>query len=344
MGRIKFDRWLENAGFDGFTFLSSIGFEDGDFILRLEGKSQDFPKLTMVWEDIISYRVTNESYREDLWISDEDDYWPFFKTDTSHYIREFKDKNNILKDEKIYHFMIIGEEVIDILAKNDPKIVLDDKAIRAFDEIDGSFVDEIYGQKRLGFALDGLTDFYDIPDLIEANGYYGGSIIKFYDFKTGQVYKPFGKKKNVSYDKPVFLDGYYYLIQGDFENGLINLYRFDLSFNPEKITDLKTSDVNLYNLSIYGKGIFIASSDEDFEIYYPFRKTIKIKGNEGVIFIEDDKVYISAWIEEGWDDEKNLAGPDYKLYEKLIIKDLEGKTLSERVGNLFSRDGRYWLA
>ena len=344
MDGIKFDRWLENDGFDDFTFLSSIGFEDGAFTLRLEDKSHDFPKLTMVWEDIISYRVTNESYREDLWISDEDDYWPFLRTDTSAYIRDFKDKNIILKDEKIYHFMIIGEEVVDVLAKNDPKIVLDDKAIRLFDEVDGSFVEDIYGQKRLGFALDDLADFYDIPDIIEANGYYSGSIIKFYDFKTGQVYKPFGKKKNVAYGRPVFLDGYYYLIQGDFENGLINLYRFDLSFMPEKITDLKISDVKLYNLSIYGKGIFIASSDEDFEIYYPFRKTIKLKTNESVIFIEEDKVYISAWIEEGRDDEKNLAGPDYKYYEKLIIKDLEGKRLSERVGNLFSRDGRYWLA
>ena len=69
------------------------------------------------------------------------------------------------------------------------------------------------------------------------------------------------------------------------------------------------------------------------------------KALESVIFIEDGKVYIEAWIEEGWDDENNCATDDYKYYDKIIVKDFAGNKISEEVGCLNKGpDGNWWIS
>lgn len=40
--------------------------------------------------------------------------------------------------------------------------------------------------------------------------------------------------------------------------------------------------------------------------------------------ITDEKVYFSAWVEEGWDEEKDCATEEYKYYEKVIVRDFKG--------------------
>ena len=75
------------------------------------------------------------------------------------------------------------------------------------------------------------------------------------------------------------------------------------------------------------------------EFFFP------LKHNESVIFIEDGKVYIEAWIEEGWDDENNCATDDYKYYDKIIVKDFAGNKISEEVGCLNKGpDGNWWIS
>ena len=51
------------------------------------------------------------------------------------------------------------------------------------------------------------------------------------------------------------------------------------------------------------------------------------------------------WIEEGWDKENNCVTDEYKYYDKVLIKDHAGNTLSEEVGSIYqASDGTYWLA
>lgn len=89
----------------------------------------------------------------------------------------------------------------------------------------------------------------------------------------------------------------------------------------------------------------ISQDSETLEIYYPYRKTVKLEVSESALFIDDGKVYINRWIEEGWDDEKDEAGEDYKYYDKLIIKDFDSNIIEERLGSLHqSPDGTWWLA
>lgn len=63
------------------------------------------------------------------------------------------------------------------------------------------------------------------------------------------------------------------------------------------------------------------------------------------VMIVDGKVYLSAWVEEGWDDDNNCATEEYKYYEKMIIKDFKGNVLSETIGSLQQHpDGTWWIS
>lgn len=55
----------------------------------------------------------------------------------------------------------------------------------------------------------------------------------FFDFDSGNVYKPFPKKKNVIFSNPVYSGGFYYFLQSDYSEKKIALYRY----TPEKILE-----------------------------------------------------------------------------------------------------------
>lgn len=216
--------------------------------------------------------------------------------------------------------------------------------IRRFKEIEGRYIEKIIGQDRLAFAHSDTNDFYDLIEWSKAGGYQG-SIIMFFDFDSGNVYKPFAKKRNVVYSDPVYTGGFYYFLQGDYDEKKIALYRYIPEEMMEKITELSTEEVNLYNLGIIGDSVHIISQEDNFECYYPEKISFPIKSNETVIFIEDGKIYFHAWVEEGWDEEKECATNQYKYYDKVIIKDYKGTTLSEEVGSMYqAADGTWWIA
>ena len=63
------------------------------------------------------------------------------------------------------------------------------------------------------------------------------------------------------------------------------------------------------------------------------------------MLIANGKVYLSAWIEEGWDDENDCASEEYKYYEKVIVRDFNGNILSEELGSLNQcEDGSWWIS
>ncbi len=83
--------------------------------------------------------------------------------------------------------------------------------IKRFKEIEGRYIEKIIGQDRLAFAHSDTDDFYDLIEWAERGGYQG-SIIMFFDFESGNVYKLFEKKRNVVYSSPVYVTGFYYII------------------------------------------------------------------------------------------------------------------------------------
>ena len=217
---------------------------------------------------------------------------------------------------------------------------------KEFSEVKGEYVEEIAGQSRFAYSISNSDDLFEIEETVKIDGFYKGNEICFYDYKTSEIYRPFDLKKNIAYGRVIFIDNSFYILQVDFNEGLVNIYKYYPEEILEKITDYKVKDLSTYNLELVGLDLHLISQDsETLEIYYPYRKTVKLEVSESALFIDDGKVYINRWIEEGWDDEKDEAGEDYKYYDKLIIKDFDSNIIEERLGSLHqSPDGTWWLA
>ncbi|WP_052039380.1 hypothetical protein [Anaerococcus lactolyticus] len=217
---------------------------------------------------------------------------------------------------------------------------------KEFSEVKGEYVEEIAGQSRFAYSISNSDDLFEIEETVKIDGFYKGNEICFYDYKTSEIYRPFDLKKNIAYGRVIFIDNSFYILQVDFNEGLVNIYKYYPGEILEKITDYKVKDLSTYNLELVGLDLHLISQDsETLEIYYPYRKTVKLEVSESALFIDDGKVYINRWIEEGWDDEKDEAGEDYKYYDKLIIKDFDSNIIEERLGSLHqSPDGTWWLA
>ena len=188
------------------------------------------------------------------------------------------------------------------------------------------------------------NDFYDLIEWSKSGGYQG-SVILFFDFESGKVFKPFAKKRNVIYSNPVYAEGFYYFLQGDYDEKKISLYHYIPGKLLEKETELSTEEVSLYNLCIIGNPVHIISQEDTFVCYYPEKISFPITGLESALFIEDEKIYFESWVEEGWNDKNDCATDNYDLYYKVIVKDFSGNTLSEEVGDLYqAADGTWWIA
>lgn len=220
------------------------------------------------------------------------------------------------------------------------------KIFKEFTEITGQYVSEIPGQERFAYGLSDMDDLFEIEDIIKYDGFYKGSLIRFYDYQKGKVYLPFDLKENIAYGRPIYIRDIFYILQVDFNEGLANIYKYNPGKVLEKIFDYKIKDLSTYNLELIGNDLHLISQDSDkLDIYYPYRKTLKLAENESALLIDDGKVYINAWIEEGWDEENDIASEDYSYYDKLIIKDLDSNIIEERIGNLYRRhDGTWWVS
>ena len=208
--------------------------------------------------------------------------------------------------------------------------------------INGITPDLLNGTERYAYGLSDFTDSLELEDWQEHGGYQG-SVLYLYDLHENQVYVPFQKKKNVIYQMPLYCDDMIYFLQVDYDDKKVNLYRVSSSLELEKITDLSIDEVDLYNIRLIGEGVYITSQDESFVCYYPEAFEIKLEVNESVICIYDEKIYISAWIEEGVENDEITK--DYSYYEKIRVKDKSGNLISEEIGSLTQfPDGKWRIS
>lgn len=85
------------------------------------------------------------------------------------------------------------------------------------------------------------------------------------------------------------------------------------------------------------------SQDKKLTCYYPEQFEISMKENENVVFIDDDLIYFTAWIEEGVVNDKITC--DYRYYDKIIVKDKKGNIIYEKVGTFNQMiDGSWWVS
>lgn len=208
--------------------------------------------------------------------------------------------------------------------------------------INGITPDLLNGTERYAYGLSDFTDSWELKDWQEHGGYQG-SVLYLYDLQESKVYIPFKKKKNVIYQMPLYCDDMIYFLQIDYDDKKVNLYRVSSNTSIEKITDLSIDEVNLYNIGLTGEGVHITSQDESFVCYYPESFEIKLETNESVLCIDDEKIYISAWIEEGVENDEITK--DYSYYEKIRVKDKAGNLISEEIGSLTQfPDGKWRIS
>ena len=89
----------------------------------------------------------------------------------------------------------------------------------------------------------------------------------------------------------------------------------------------------------------VSEDAESADCYYPSHFTLKKEPHQTLVLIEENRVYLEEWVEEGWDDENDRATEDYRFYTKLVVKDLLGNEISRETGSVFqSPDGSYWIS
>ena len=135
------------------------------------------------------------------------------------------------------------------------------------------------------------------------------------------------------YASPYFYNGYIYFLQGNFNIDKIILYKYLPGSCCKIITAFSISAINLYNFQIIGSNLNVISQDKKLTCYYPEQFEISMKENENVVFIDDDLIYFTAWIEEG------------VVNDKIIVKDKKGNIIYEKVGTLNQMiDGSWWIS
>ncbi|MEE0441884.1 MAG: hypothetical protein UDG84_05670 [Thomasclavelia sp.] len=189
--------------------------------------------------------------------------------------------------------------------------------IKRFSEITGRTIEILPGQTHYGYGLSDYEDLWDIQDWLN-NGSYHGTTIHFYG-------------------------SYIYFLQGNFNISKVILYKYLPGSCCKIITAFSISAINLYNLQIIGSNLNVISQDKKLTCYYPEQFEIIMKENESVVFIDDDLVYFTAWVEEGVVNDK-ITG-DYRYYDKIIVKDKKGNIIYEEVGTLNQMiDGSWWIS
>ncbi len=86
-----------------------------------------YEKLCLLFDKTVYlYQVTQESYKPSSWIDSPNDYYPFYFSENSDMINKIKEDVDLVRDDKIIHFLIVGlEDVIDVLTIDFPIISKD---------------------------------------------------------------------------------------------------------------------------------------------------------------------------------------------------------------------------
>ena len=108
--------------------MAKISWEEMGFVVSLVSDdqlgNQSTVRMQLIWDpsQVISYHVTDESYRSDCWGLDFKKEGRFFAAKESEYIDRFKKLSPLTPDEVI-HFTIVGTNtIVDLLVKEYPLV------------------------------------------------------------------------------------------------------------------------------------------------------------------------------------------------------------------------------
>lgn len=195
------------------------------------------------------------------------------------------------------------------------------------DKIDGS---------KFYYQINETHDFDDVINLKKYGLETPGTEILFFDSETFEVYKPFLQIEGIYYKRPIYDDGNIYFIKADINENTISIIKYDLK-NTEEIFKMPMDGLNLGYIDLIKSPITFLDYQDQVEIYYPERLTIKKDPSENIIFRNGDEFYLYKWYEEGLE-AGGVMGDDYRYYETNIIKDKNSNIISEEEGGILELD------
>ena len=124
----NFRKWMPHQEVRKVYDIESIVSGNGEvlaILLRPEGMDVVESTLRLVWDSVISYTVTDESYRPELWGDEKapnKEIWNFYISETSDHLTQFR-KENYLVSERTHHFFVCGYNLmVDVLAEEYPAV------------------------------------------------------------------------------------------------------------------------------------------------------------------------------------------------------------------------------
>ena len=126
----QFQKWIPIDNLGSAYDVENITCGDGiSFTLVADAKRIAQDKVYcfhLTWDSshIISYNITDETYRADCWNLDFENYGRFYTSKNSDYIDCFKRKSPLFPEDAI-HFHIVGTNtIVDVLAKEYPTVCI----------------------------------------------------------------------------------------------------------------------------------------------------------------------------------------------------------------------------
>lgn len=125
----NFKIWIPHKDVAEVYDTEDVGFRDEGFVVlciadHFERDKRSDYNVKLVWDNVVSYTVTDESYRPELWVSESEvaEVWTFYISESSDYLNKFREKNYIVP-EKTYHFLIAGTNLmVDVISPEFPKL------------------------------------------------------------------------------------------------------------------------------------------------------------------------------------------------------------------------------
>lgn len=113
----SFSRWIPIPDVKGMYHLDRIERISDGVAFILINRNRDVIRL--IWPSIADCRVTDESYREDCWIGDSAAGWSFYVSKDSPELAAFREASRLWPVGTM-HFLLIGDEVVDVFAETMP--------------------------------------------------------------------------------------------------------------------------------------------------------------------------------------------------------------------------------
>ena len=103
--------------------VDDVKIENGEFFVILNPSvaesrlTSEMSPIIVRFDSFICYQVTKESFREDLWITDRNDAWSFYKSSQSEYIENMKSKCELFPCNVVHYLFVSASLIVDVIVE-----------------------------------------------------------------------------------------------------------------------------------------------------------------------------------------------------------------------------------